>query len=165
MDSEFAKPISLGNINNNTAIRFKREHMNKTTLQGASGKNMKKSQMSLSPSRSRKLLNNSSAKSLGNRSSLGRKKNSKSHHITNVIKEKGERRGIKTLNTTPSKPTMLPKQNIFAAKMEATARLHHQTQVAPERHRKVYSEVFSAYLTPNSLSFLTQRGVTKASVS
>jgi len=42
----------------------------------------------------------------------------------------------------------------IAKNLESAARLHSETLRAPETQRKVYTEVFSAYLTPNSLNFL-----------
>jgi|APSaa5957512535_1039671.scaffolds.fasta_scaffold29711_3 hypothetical protein len=42
----------------------------------------------------------------------------------------------------------------IAKNLESAARLHSETLRGPDNQRRVYTEVFSAYLTPNSLNFL-----------
>lgn len=134
-----------------------------------SGLSQKSQFATLTPAKSKKLLNNTSTKSLGGRPRGPSRK--KSHQQVEAIKEKNHRRG-KTMNTSPSR-NILPRaigHGNFASRvaenLEATARLHQTTYAAnpPEKQKKIYSEVFSAYLTPNSLSFLSQRGITKSSV-
>lgn len=85
--------------------------------------------------------------------------------------KKTHRRG-RTLNAHESRNTIgasktpaVSYTSRIAKNLESAARLHSETLRGPEVQRKVYTEVFSAYLTPNSLNFLQQSGISKETVS
>jgi hypothetical protein len=48
---------------------------------------------------------------------------------------------------------------------EATKKLNAEAVRLPTPQRKVYTEVFNAYLSPNALSFLNQNGIDRSTVA
>ena len=64
-----------------------------------------------------------------------------------------------------------PTHGSFAAKVmeniEASSKLQQQSQNQPlsQQHRRIYTEVFNAYLSPNALNFLNMNGISKRSVN
>ena len=49
--------------------------------------------------------------------------------------------------------------------IEAGNQMKHKMLKLPNGQKKVYNDVFNAYLTPNSLDFLSQNGISKNSVA
>lgn len=100
----------------------------------------------------------------------GKKHKFKKNSSLGELKKGGQSKGhktisdekkTKTMRTSPSRNTITSRTPAgFTAKvaenLEAAARLHHETMMSPPAHRKVYTDVFSAYLTPNSLNFLSK---------